>query len=240
MCGPINPLTIASIAASAGGSMLNARAQNDAIAETNRQNQMATARTTQARNDETARQLAMERQQADTVSQALATVRPEAIAARTDAAAGPTNEIANIMATYNVPTLQGQITSGETGEGIGRIVESGKSRMDGIMQAAARLTSQDAQLRGVQDVLTRMAGDITNVSSNRQGSMNASRLETSIPAASVTPSSTPLGDLLMLGGMLGGGLAGRGAGMKAPMSAVRSVAPAIRLPAGYVGLPGVY
>jgi hypothetical protein len=214
MCiGPINPLTIAGIAASAGGAALNARMQNQAITEQNRQNQMALARERTARDAEVARQRAFELGQADLVTRALADAAPQQVQEQaTQAAADPTNPVTLAQSEYNVPTLSGQIENQDVSEVVGRTLSDAAQRTRQMLTAAAIMGGQDRALTGANFGLGRMGSELQTIGSNRAGSMGASRLETSVPAATVTRSTSPIGDLLMLGGMALSGQAGQGLG----------------------------
>lgn len=207
MCTGLEPFLISAlpgIAATAAGSLVNARIQNNAIREQNRQNQIAMDRQTAATEAERGRQLAMERDQAGIIQRALAAVDPGATAARIEAQA-PASEIAQAADTYNLATLPGQMTSGASAEAIGKIVGDAVQRARGILGAQSVLSSQGTSALGRQDALTSMGSRVNTIGSNRAASAGVGRLETQIPAATVTPSDSILGDALL---MLGQGLSG--------------------------------
>ena len=206
-------IELAGIAAAVGGGAINSKIQNDAIGEQNRQNQIATQLQSDARNKENTRQKELEASQAEEVVRALFASDPESIAATAEAeAVDPTNDIVASADVLAAPELQGQLSGGEISEGIGKIVADAARKTKGILKAQSTLTSQGTGLSGIQDALTRMGSNVSTVNSNRRGSLGAARLETSLPAATVTPSSSILGDLLLLGGTAVSGGLGGGAG----------------------------
>lgn len=236
---------------SGGGALLNYKIQNDAIKAQNAENQRAMAIEAANREAERTRQLAMEKLQAQEVARALTGADPAQRAAEIEAQAeAPDNEFVHSAETYNIPTLQGQKGGTAVSGDIGRLVASALARTKDMLKAQSILSAQGVGAQGVQDDLMRMGSDISTIGGHRQGSMNVSRMETSIPAARVTPSSSPIGDLLMLGGQLYGGFGGFGGfgggpmvapgtvGMVTPQAAAGSIfaAPssgAFRLPAVY-------
>lgn len=206
MCIPgLDPITLAGIAASGAGALMNRKMQNAGIAETNNQNQIAMEREKRATEDERVRQAAFEKTQADAVTKALFEVDP-ANAAKEIEAAAPTSEIAMIADDYTVPKLQGQLSDGVTAERIGEIISGSTDKLRKVLTAASTLSQQGTRLQGNQDELTRLGSENQTTGSFRQGSLNASQKEKSVPAAEVTPSSSPLGDILML---FGQGVAGK-------------------------------
>ena len=216
MCIPgVDPLTAAMVAATAGGALYNADTQQNAIEEQNRQNRDAMEMERAARLAEAERQQDLEALQLEAVSRALVEVDPAQSTAQVEDVAGPASEIATSADLYNLPALQGQLTEGAAPSSIGRIVSQALDKTRGILGAQSILSGQNTERLASQDALVRMAGDVQNTGSLRQGSLNASRRETFVPAAQVTPSSSPLGDILMLGGVLGSGRAGRAAAKRA-------------------------
>jgi hypothetical protein len=217
MCVPgLDPITLAGIAASGAGALMNRNMQNDAVDETNRQNRIAMDIERKATEDERARQMALERQQADQVAKALFEVDPTKTAAEIEEAA-PTSEIATIADDYIVPKLQGQLSDGVTAERIGEIITGSTEKLRKVLTAASVLSQQGVATRGNQDELVRLGSENATTGSFRQGSLNASQKEKSIPAAEVTASSSPLGDLIMLAGQ---GIAGKRASKTAQNSRI--------------------
>ena len=208
-----DPLMLMSFASSAVGGLVNANIQKNTINEQNKQNRIAMDNSRAAREDEDARQKAWELEQSADVNTALAAVAPETRAADAAAAvADPANEFATVADDYNVPTLQGQIEGGSTTEAIGRIVSEKLNATKGMINAASMLTAQGVSAGDAAQAITQMGGNVANISSNRRGSGGVARLETAIPAATVTPSTSVLGDMLMLGGQLGAGIGGKNVG----------------------------
>jgi hypothetical protein len=209
MCIPgLDPITLATVAASAGGALMNRNTQNQAADEQNQQNQVAMEQERAAAQAESDRQRQFELAQASAAARALFEVDPTATAQEV-AAAAPMSETANIAADYTVPVLQGQITDGESAKGIGEIITGATERLRKVLGSAASLTEMAKQGAGNGDAISGMQRVIQNIGSSRQGSLNASRLETNVPAATVTANESPLGDILMAGGQIGAGLRGQ-------------------------------
>jgi hypothetical protein len=209
MCIPgLDPITLAALAASAGGAAINRSAQNQAADEQNRQNKIVMDQERAAAQAESDRQRQFELAQASAATKALFDVDPTATAQEV-AAAAPVSETANIADDYAVPVLQGQITDGESAQGIGEIITGATARLRKVLGSAASLTEMAKRSAGNNDAILGMQRGIQNIGGARQGSLNASRLETNIPAATVTANQSPLGDILMAGGLIGAGLRGQ-------------------------------
>lgn len=204
MCIPgIDPATLLlSAAVSGAGGLVNAGIQNDYINEQNRQNRIAMEGERSARLAESERQRAMEDDQMAILSRALTEDVDPALLAKSveEEVADPTNAIVTAADEYNVPMLQGQDENSPVAGRIGKIVADALETTKGILKAQSTLSEQGVALSGSQDALTRAAGDIGNIGTDRQGSLNVSRMETFVPPAQVTPSDSILGDILMLGG----------------------------------------
>lgn len=211
MCIPgLDPITLAGIALSGAGAAVNRDMQNDYIAETNNQNDIVQAREARATEEERARQLAFERSQAAEVTDALMRADPSRNA-EVVAKNAATSEISAIPDDYTAPTLQGQVGDSPSAETIGKIVAGSTDRLRKVLGGAAILSEQDTGMRGIGDELMRMSSDVQSIGSARQGSLNASSKERSIPAAEVTASASPLGDLVMLAGQALAGKSASGA-----------------------------
>lgn len=213
MCTGLEPMMLASMAASAGGAAINARMQNQAIEAQNAQNQRAMQIEREARESESVRQKAYEASQADQVTKALFEAAPENIEEQGEAvAADETNAINQAADQYNTPSLTGQVENNDVNESIGATVSKAVARTREMLRNAATLSGQQSGLEDAFTSLGRMGSNIQTIGSNRQGSSNVSRMETRVPAATVTKSTSPVGDLLMLGGQLAGGMSGNAAG----------------------------
>jgi len=205
----LDPLTLALIAggtaASAGGAMINQNIQNDAIAAQNEQNRIAAQQANQAANQEQVRQRAYEEEQVAEVAEALTKANPAKalVRIRKEARASPVASDASYNATPKAPVEN---------KGIERHAKKTEAahgkRTDKITEALALLTQMGVDQAGVSDTIQQSGSDISTIGGFRRGSLDASGLETSIPAATVTPSDSMLGDLLMLGGGLAGGIGG--------------------------------
>lgn len=206
-------LEIAAVLASTAGSALNAKMQNDAIEEQNRQNQIAMQRERQARAEEVARQKAFEASQADEVANALFETAPEKIEKKAEELADvPDNPITSAADTYNIPVLTGQVENQDVDENIGMTISKATERTRQMLRSAALLAGQGSGFNDAAQALGRMGSEVQTIGSNRRASGAVAGMETNVPAAVVSRSASPVGDLLMLGGSLGGGLIGKSVG----------------------------
>lgn len=188
------------------GSLINSQMQNDQIRQQNAENQKAMDMERAAREEETTRQRAMEDQQVSQIFKSLAQADPSAATQQVQETA-KLSPIAQSTQAYNAPALPGQAQGGQVAEGISRIIEDRLKGTQGILDAQATLSSQGGVMANIAQALQRMQSDVATVGSNRRGSMGASRMETSIPAATVSRSQSPIGDLALI---VGQGVAGRG------------------------------
>lgn len=205
---------LAALAATTGGSLINSSIQNSAIEEQNRQNQRTLAMQQQAREEEVGRQRQFEQQQADLVTKALFEAAPERI--QEEAVAVAENPEAPINAaadTFSPTQPAGQVQNQDVSDSIGATIASKTAQTRELLRNAALLSGQFDGLSSAADALGRMGSEVQTVGSNRRGSISVSGLETNIPAPTVTPSDSLLGDILMLGGQAAGGYFGNKSGM---------------------------
>ena len=206
-------MEFAALAATAGGSALNAKMQNDAISEQNRQNRMALEMERAARQKESDRQMEFERQQAELVTQALFDAAPERIVEAADeVAAQPEAPVNAAVEDFAAAIPTGSVQNKDVNESIGATIARKTAETRELLRNAATLSGQFDGLAQAAEALGRMGSDFQTVGSNRSGSIRASSLETRVPTPSVTRSSSPVGDLLLLGGTAMGGVAGNKAG----------------------------
>lgn len=206
-------LEILAIAATAGGSLINNKIQNDAISEQNQQNRIAMERERAAREAESLRQAQMEADQADLVTKALFEASPDKVEEKAEAAVeAPDNAIMQAADEYNVPTLTGQVENQDVNESIGATIANAASRTKGMLRNAALLAGQSGAMNDAMQALGRMGSEIQTIGSNRRNSSRVAGMETSVPAAQVSRSNSMIGDLLMLGGQAAGGIIGNKAG----------------------------
>jgi hypothetical protein len=232
MCDPGTIALIGTIASGVGGAV-NANINNSAIRQQNKQNEIAMLREAEARSAESARQREMEATQAATVADALFKSNPAAIVEAADeSSTDQDNDYVASVDEYNTPLLQGQLGAGGVSADIGRIIADAAKNTREVLKAQSVLAGQNTGLAGIQDALSRMGSEISTVNSNRRGSGAVSMLETSIPAATVMPSNSILGDLLMLGGQAMAGASGRIGGNRG------RVVPTVRYAQSY--LPVIY
>lgn len=198
---------LASGAMSAAGSLYNHKIEQSAIDETNRQRKIAMQIERKARNDEVRRQAEMEAKQFETFYDAADTANPESIAAQISTG-GPAFDAS--ADRFAVPKLQGQSTSGQVSEGIGKTIGDAIGETKKILGAKERLSAQDSAYSDAKDAVGRMGQNIQTVNSDRRRSSQVAQMETTIPEATVTKSSSPFGDILMLAGKLVGAAGGLG------------------------------
>lgn len=206
-------MELAMIGATVGGTAINSKIQNDAIAEQNRQNRMALEMERTARNAEATRQLDFERQQADLVTQALFDAAPERIVeAGNKVAEAPEAPVNAAVDEFSADDMAGSVQNTDVRDTIGSIIAKKTAQTRELLRHAATLSGQFDGLAEAATSLGRMGSNMATIGSNRAGSLAASRMETSVPTPVVTPSSSPIGDLLILGGTAGGGILGNKAG----------------------------
>jgi hypothetical protein len=206
-------MELATLAATAGGTALNAKMQNDAIAEQNRQNQRALEMERVARAAEADRQMEFERQQAELVTQALFDAAPERIVeAGNKVAEAPQAPVNAAVDEFSADDMAGSVQNTDVRDTIGSIIAKKTAQTRELLRNAATLSGQFDGLAEAATSLGRMGSEIATIGSNRAGSIAASRMETSVPTPTVTRSSSPIGDLLILGGTAAGGMAGNKAG----------------------------
>lgn len=247
MCVPgLDPITLIGIGANVAGAALNAKTQNDAIEAQNAENRKAMDIERRNREAERLRQREMEGLQREAVDKAAIAADGGQIAEDVEAQADdPSNQFVAVADEYNVPMLQGQVADGEVSQGIGKIVGDALKNTREILKNQSTLVGQNTAFGTLGDVIMRMGADVSNVGSDRRGSLGVAQMETSIPAAEVTRSDSIMGDLLMMGGSALSGYGGRTAGMAARAPAVKtapvgSIFSAPLVPSGYTPLPSVY
>lgn len=213
MCTGLEPLLLAGIAASVGGSLYNINTQNKAIEEQNRQNQMVLEMQRQARDEEVRRQLEFERQQANEVTDALFEASPDKVAeVSLEVAESPDTPINQALDTFNTTELAGQVQNEDVQESIGTTIARQAEQTRELLRNAALIYGQKGALADAETALGRMGSEIQTVGGNRQGSLGVSMFETNIPTPTVTASDSIIGDLLLLGGQGISGLGGRAVG----------------------------
>lgn len=206
-------IALISGAASGAGGLYNANLQNQAIAETNTQNKIRMDIERKARDAEVARQAGMEATSAEQVAQALLGANPEDVVADVAAqAADPMNKIVQSAEIHNTPVLQGQVQNTDVTAAIDEKVSGRLARTKEMLKNMAIMSGQGTSTGAIGDLIGRSGSEIQTIGSKRRGSLGASQLETSIPAAEVTKSKSMLGDLLMLAGQAGGSYGGQMAG----------------------------
>lgn len=195
-------------AMTAAGSMYNNSTQNKAIAAQNHQNNLAAAQSRSAIDAEDARQRAMEEEQFAAVRATTDASDPAALAERVmERANSDSNEFTQID-DYNGGDLQGQTSTGEISDSIGKMVGDAVARTKDMLKSQSVLSGQGAGMSGTQDGIVRLRDDVSNVGSDRRRSASVGRLEAQVTPATVTKSDSPLGDILMLAGTALGGAQG--------------------------------
>ena len=203
-----DPATAIGVLSSVAGGAVNAKIQNNAISEQNRQNEIAMAMERDARIREEARQLEFEKAQAEQVAKALEVAAPVSVADKVvEMVADPENPIVKAVDSYKPIDITPNIKNRNVDAAIGDIVGKSLDRTQKILGAQSKLSGQGVTLQSVQDALMRMGSEISTTASNRRASSGVAGLETTIPGAKITPSKSIFGDVLLLGGQ---GLAGVG------------------------------
>jgi hypothetical protein len=223
MCTGLEPMLLAALPgtiASAGGAYINNQIQNDAVQAQNRENQRVMEMQTATTEAERARQDAWAADQQARTMEALMRVDPTARAETiATEVADPKNEIVAGAEAYNIPTLQGQITDSASGRDIGKTVSDALARTTDLLRAQSTLSAGGVQTGKAQDELIRMAGDVGNIGGFRMNSAQVAQREAAVPAATVTPGNSILGDALLLAGQLLAGSMGKSAGMSGQVPA---------------------
>lgn len=211
MCTGLEPIALAMMAggsaASAMGAKMNADTQNNAIVEQNRQNQMAADRANQAAEQERMQQRAYEDQQVAEVAEALTKANPAKalVRVRQEAKTGPVaSDGGGYNATPKAPVKNRAIEADARKTGA-----KDAKRTDRMIEALAMLTAMGTDMSATNDTIQQSGSDISTLGGFRRGSLGVNQMETSIPAATVTPGDSMLGDLLMLSGQAGAGFGGQ-------------------------------
>jgi hypothetical protein len=227
----------ASTAATTGGAMMNANAQNQAIEGQNQANRDAMQMNAQARADEQVRQRQFEDQQAASVAEALAGADPaKALLAAQQEVAAPTNEIVQSADAYNGEPAGGPTFKNRAVDAAAQPdIDKRNARTDDMAEALAMLTSIGTQFDTASRGIGRSGSNIATIGSNRRGSMGVAGQEANIPAAEVTANPGLIGDILLLGGQAGSSLAGGRMG-KAGVSIGDVLLPKKKLPKVPAGL----
>lgn len=226
MCDPI---TLGGIALSTAGGIAQGQTQRAYVNEVNRQNRMAFERSRQARTDELARQSNFEAEAHDAFDRSLAGLTRDRSDASDDANAQ--EFVQTFENLTRVPAgEQGFLMPGQ-GESSVRVQDSVAREANGAAADAARRISALSRLTGMGGTQMQRGSTLTSgndlvstLNGLRRGSLGVSQFEQNIPAATVTPGSNILGELLSgIGGVMssgafsGGGLFGaRPAGNVAP------------------------
>lgn len=202
----------------AAGALYNNQIQNAAVDRQNEETQRVIEMERLSREAETLRQNQWADQQSGRTMDALAVVNPTATAGRiSERVAAPDNAIVNAADNYALPTLQGQITDSPTGEAIGQSVADAVSRASDLLKAYSTLSEGRVTMGENQDELVRMGTENANTASFRNASAAIAGNEAMMPIPTVTPSSSILGDLLLLGGQAVAGGMGKAAGARVPV-----------------------
>lgn len=206
-------LEIAAIISTVGGGLINNKIQNDAIQEQNQQANRAMQLEQAASDAEMTRQSEFEKQQADLVTKALFEAAPDRVSEEADTvAADPEAPVNKALDDFNTIELAGQVQNQDVNESIGATIARKTAQTRELLRNAATLSGQFDALADAEIGLGRLGSEVQTIGSNRRGSSNAAAIETRVPTPTVTPSGSPIGDLLILGGAAAGGFAGNAAG----------------------------
>lgn len=224
--GPTLMAAAPGTAMAAAGALYNNKLQNDAIRAQNQQTQRVIEMERAAREAEKMRQNQWADQQSSRAMSAADRVDPTAVAGRiTERVASPDNEIVAAADNYALPTLQGQIVNSDTGKAIGQSVSDAVSRATDLLKAYATMSEGRTTMGESQDELTRMGTENNLIGSMRSNSAQIAQMESMLPVPTVTPGSSILGDLLLLGGQAVAGGMGRMVGNRGAQAAAQAVMP---------------
>ena len=211
MCVPgLDPVTMAMVAAttaaSAGGAAYNANIQNDAVQAQDQADRQAMKIANRQAEAERVRQAALERESAAKVAEALTAADPSlALVRARQVARSDMNPITSAGAEPAVkPQFENKVVSDATS---GYEAESA-ARTREVTEALAMLAALGQGMTRSGSAIQLAGSGIDSVNSKRQGSMRVSQLETGIPSATVTPSDSIVGDMLLTAGEAGGRMTG--------------------------------
>jgi hypothetical protein len=157
-------MELATLAATAGGTALNAKMQNDAIAEQNRQNQRALEMERVARAAEADRQMEFERQQAELVTQALFDAAPERIVeAGNKVAEAPQAPVNAAVDEFSADDMAGSVQNTDVRDTIGSIIAKKTAQTRELLRNAATLSGQFDGLAEAAPSLGGMGSEIATI-----------------------------------------------------------------------------
>lgn len=201
--------TAAAIGLQAAGGAIKGREQADYVNAVNAENAKARRISEQARREEQARQARYDQQADVTFADALGNMsRTQGDAQTSDAAAAFLTDFDNASRTDAGQTgflLSGQDASNADVKGwIAKEANKAATDARSRIAALATLTGQGAASRARGRDLQTAGDQFNTLSGLRNGSLQVSQMERSIPRAQVTAGSGALGDVLMGAGALAG------------------------------------
>lgn len=213
MCDPVAIVAGAGALLSAGGQFYNSRSQAKAIARQQQADQDARDRSRLAQDAERMRQLRLEERSFAEQQRGVEQATPEALTAETNTeAAVRGDEAVAGLDDFTVSRLSGQSLDTDVGRAIGATVNAAAKTAQDRLRALARLGAGSAAFGNLGDTIQAGNARIGTINSGRRASAGVAQQEMNIPAARVTPSSSPLGDILTGVGSLvsagAGGLSG--------------------------------
>jgi hypothetical protein len=209
-------MTLASVALSAGGAYYNGQTQANYVDAVNRANKDAYDMARAAREAERVRQDGLEASSGEAFNEALASMDRASEDAATEAATADFVDTLNNLQTVTAGE-QGFLLPGQ-GESsvavkdwVARSAHDAAQDAGRRIQALARLTGAGGS-QGARINTVRSAGDTVGVNNGiRRGSLGVNQFEQNIPAATVTPGSTLIGDIMSgIGSLAGAGVLGGG------------------------------
>lgn len=209
MC--LDPVTMIALAATAGGTAMNARANNRYVAEVNKQNRIATQMSEQARQAEQERQNSLTSERGASFLDAASQLDPGKARekAETDASALLTDLDTRRVAQTAPGWSTGSAGAGEQLAALGnRLVQDKR----GQLEAQALLAARGGTFAQAGHTLGRAGARQALLADRMAGSAGVAGQEQRIQPAQVTFQPSLLGDLLLAGGQLGMGMGGRAAG----------------------------
>lgn len=202
-----DPLLIGSIVATTAGSAINANAQNRAAEAQIKANNDAQAAAIEAREAERKRQAALDDESFAEVRSAIEDVDPGARAELVaEEAADPTDSVQEAATRY-APLPRSTTDTGEVLGDAGKLRDKADTTK-AMIDALAVLNRQGVGSQGISDRFGRFRSNLATQGDEARRSMRVADYEAAVPAATVTPSNSPFGDILQVAGSVGANIGG--------------------------------
>lgn len=216
MCTGIEPLALAALvggtAASGIGAKMNSDAQNAAIEANNALQKQNVDAVNLAQIEETERQNAMEEEQMARITEALVDANPAAVRERVERMTRSPESPAPKPTSYNRPqtTARSTYKNADVDRAAAGYVDKKASTTEGIVDALERMTAFNTDFSTQSGNIAQIMSDNATTGLKRRGSANAHAMEARRVPGVATPSTSPIGDILILGGKAASGYGGKG------------------------------